>query len=144
MGYRWNFFALLLCGFFIPFDRAACSSSVCISPYYGYMYQTCTDIRFSIKQQIFVIPKGFKTDLASIPRVSWLFIAPAHSLLIKPSIIHDWLYQNGCIFERKKVDAIFYRMLIDNNVSFFKASIMYYAVRIFGWKFYKKESCHAL
>ena len=35
-------------------------------------------------------PKGFKTDLASVPRLAWSFIAPFD--IARSAVIHDELY----------------------------------------------------
>lgn len=41
--------------------------------------------------QIIIIPKGFTTDLMSIPRFAWSILAPFDSVMIG-DLIHDFLY----------------------------------------------------
>ncbi len=137
----WMAMLLLLCGCRTHQIHTAFLSSVCIKPYKDYRYHTCTDIAFIIEQNHFCIPKGFQTDLASIPKIAWPILAPAHSSLIRPAIVHDWFYRKTCDFDRKQTDLIFYHMLINDGISRKRATFMYYAVRLFGWQFYNEDYC---
>lgn len=114
-------------------------NSICIKPNQGYHYQTCHDITVTIGHFILVIPKNFDTDLASIPRWLWEFIAPSRSDFIPASILHDYLYicHNG--YGRSEADDIFYETLKYSGVSVFRAYEMYAAVRIFGGKNYTDD-----
>ena len=121
--------------------HTAFSSETCIRPMIEYHYQTCNRINFTINNNQFYIPANFETDLASIPKVIWPIMAPAHSSLIRPAIVHDWFYRKTCDFTRHETDLIFYHMLRNEGVSKFRASIMYYAVRIFGTNYYNEDYC---
>lgn len=114
---------------------------VCIKPFEGYRYHICADIKFIVDGVPYSIPKNFETDLATIPRIVWPIMAPAHSSLIRPAIVHDWFYRKTCIFDRHDSDLIFYHMLRNDGVSAFRASVMYYAVRWFGWPYYNEDYC---
>ncbi len=114
---------------------------VCIKPLYDYHYKTCNKIVFKINEREFYIPAQFETDLASIPRIAWPIMAPAHSSLIRPAIIHDWLYRKTCDFSRFQTDLIFYHMLRNDGISIFQANMMYFAVRLFGWNYYNEDYC---
>lgn len=116
---------------------AAC----CIKPFYEYRYKTCQKITFTVNHRVFQIPANFETDLASIPKMAWPIMAPAHSSLIRAAIVHDWFYRKTCSFTRQETDLIFYHILINDGVSVFRASIMYYAVRVFGWHYYGEDNC---
>lgn len=116
-------------------------SPVCIKPYKHYRYTVCTPIEFVIEGQRYTIPKGFRTDLASIPRIAWPIMSPAHSSLIRPAIVHDWFYRKTCEFDRKQTDLIFFHMLVNDGITRARASFMYYAVRAFGSKFYNEDYC---
>ena len=133
--------SLILCGCQQERIHTEFLSPVCIQPFEKYEYTTCGVISFTVNHEFFYIPAGFKTDLASIPRIVWPIMAPAHSSLIRPAIVHDWFYRMTCDFDRKQTDLIFYHMLRNDGVSLFKASIMYYAVRLFGWQFYNEDYC---
>lgn len=116
-------------------------TTACIKPLLEYHYQTCSKIRFKVNDREFVIPAYFETDLASIPKIAWPIMAPAHSSLIRPAIVHDYLYRKTCDFTREETDLIFYHMLRNDGVSLTSASIMYYAVRFFGWNYYNGNNC---
>lgn len=78
--------------------------------------------------------KGFQTDLASIPKCIRNIIDPSEPYIKEPSVIHDWIYRGhaGKIYNRKDADKIFYRGMRANGISWIKAKIMYWAVRLFG------------
>lgn len=85
------------------------------------------------------IPKGFKTDFASIPRFFYSIITPIgkHTL---PAILHDYLYANGAKIDisRKEADKIFYNAMLECSVNKCTAWIMWASVRAFGFTSYKK------
>lgn len=116
-------------------------SDICIKPLIDYHYLTCNKIYFKIDGEQFEIPANFETDLASIPKIAWPIMAPAHSSLIRPAIVHDWFYRKTCDFTRFQTDIIFYHMLRNDGVSLFRASVMYYAVRLLGWNYYNEDYC---
>ncbi|CAB4149030.1 Campylobacter phage CGC-2007, Cje0229 [uncultured Caudovirales phage] len=108
----------------------------CIKPFKGYHYLTCKNLDVSINHITIIIPQDYQTDLASIPRWLWPFVAPTNSSFIAPSILHDYLYScKG--YTRREADDIFYRALIKNEVNMLRAYEMYLAVRIFGGKHYE-------
>lgn len=80
-----------------------------------------------------IIPAGFTTDGASVPRLLWSIIPP-HGLAFNASVLHDYLYENYNNREaRKWVDDMFFQNLIQSNVPIFQAYIMYFYVRSLGW-----------
>lgn len=122
--------------------HTAIHSQTCIKPFKAYRYKTCSPINFTVDNRNFTIPADFETDLASVPRLTWSILSPAHSSIIRPAIIHDWFYRKTCDFNRLQTDLIFYHMLINDGVSRFEASILYYGVRIFGGLYYNEDYCH--
>lgn len=117
-------------------------SNVCIMPFHNYKYHTCEDIDFYVNDRLITIPYFFETDLASIPRILWIFASPAHSSFMRPAIAHDWFYKESCEFNRAEADLIFYHMLRREGVGFFHAKMMYWGVRTFGWMFFNAGRCH--
>lgn len=83
------------------------------------------------------VPKGFRTDLASIPPALRWFVSNDDRKIIRPAICHDWLYQQQHVknrfFSREEADLLFYEMLRVEGMHWFKARMMYYAVRLGGW-----------
>lgn len=113
---------------------------VCIKPFKNYTYQTCHPITVTIDHFIVQIPTDFQTDLASIPRWLWLIIAPTHSAIMAPAVLHDYLYACHNGYVRQEADDIFYAALITNGVSTFKAYEMYAAVRLLGRSHFNEEN----
>lgn len=84
------------------------------------------------------VPAGFVTDGASLPRFFWRVLThPFAPRVIGPAISHDHAYSTGLI-SRKSADERFRRDLRANGMSAFRAAVFYYAVRAFGWLFYRK------
>jgi len=86
-------------------------------------------------KQLIVVPKGFISDCASIPRLLWPIIGqPFDWRWRKESVLHDFLYRtNGQIVTRKVADQIFYDALREGGLRYTKAKAMYLGVRLFGW-----------
>ena len=99
------------------------------------------------------VPKGFVTDMASVPRVCWAFIAPFD--VARAAVIHDLLYKNirqyrwtwredeirepklelERIFRAKEIsDKIFLCAMNDSEpeVPSYKKIPAYWAVKVFG------------
>lgn len=88
---------------------------------------------------------GFKTDLASIPRIFWALIA-SFELSITAPVLHDLIYRSagevappdgevapvGKIFTRQEADDIFLELMTGAKVSYWKRNVAYLAVRHFA------------
>lgn len=85
-----------------------------------------------IDGSLYEIPARFKTDLASIPKILWSFVAPQYASYVAPSILHDYLYSCGQYNSRKFADEVFYSALRDKGVNPVTAANFYWAVRLFG------------
>lgn len=79
----------------------------------------------------YVVPKDTITDLASG------LIASASAA----AIVHDHLYDMGRKFkqvkDRTEADEVFLDAMIDSGVPLWRAWLYYYAVRVFGQRYYK-------
>lgn len=84
------------------------------------------------KQEIFAIPAGFTTDLASVPRLPVAFLLFGAEAR-RAAILHDWLYQHH--YPRAMADNIFYAAM-EGEVSGWKRWIMWAAVRVGGGAYY--------
>lgn len=107
---------------------------------YGEMPQLTADLEyFDDSIGVIVVPKGFKTDFATIPRIFWSIIAPIGKWTL-PSVLHDYLYDCGYKYgiSRKKADKIFYDAMIKSHVARITANVMWCCVRAFARKHYNK------
>ncbi len=83
-----------------------------------------------------IVPSGFITDFASIPRWLWSIIAP-HGKYSDSTAVHDFLYSTA-VFERKLCDQIFYDLSIAGTLSKTESALMYSGIRMFGAGHYAK------
>lgn len=84
-----------------------------------------------------IAPRGFITDLASIPRVL-RGAFNVNGLLRAPAVLHDWLYCSQR-YSRAESDAIFLEAMEARGVDRFTRYGAYAAVRSFGWIYYNKR-----
>ncbi len=110
-------------------------------PVIGYEYKTCKSIRVTIDDKKYMVPKGFETDLASVPRILWPILAPQYSGFVAPAILHDYLYHCGNKITRQFADEVMYSALISENVTPFIASKFYLGVRLFGGAHFEHGGC---
>ncbi len=78
------------------------------------------------------IPRGFETDLASIPR--WATpIVPKLGHHLQPAIVHDYMYVTkiGGV-TKADADKLFYQSMLTMGVRQTRALLMYAAVRAGG------------
>ena len=106
--------------------------SASISPYDRYDYLLFRPLITKVDNEFITVPALFKTDLASIPRALWSFMAPNTAHFVYPSILHDYLYTYPATHSRIWCDEVFYSYLLERGVSPLKAYQIYIAVRIFG------------
>lgn len=91
--------------------------------------------------KIWVVPKGFVNDLASVPGpIFWLQFGPWHV----SGVLHDWLYIFGCGLQivdgeleeipvsKLTADRLFADLNRTLGVSPLSNKLMYIAVRLFG------------
>lgn len=116
-------------------------SDACLIPLPDYNYKLCKPLITQINKSILVIPKDFKTDLASIPRVLWSIYPPMQYQTIRPAILHDYLYRCSSHFTRYQIDNIFYYALLNQDLKTLTAKKYYYVVRLAGWYFYNETEC---
>lgn len=113
-----------------------------------------------LKTYLITVFAGFRTDGASIPRATKLFVNPFDQLWALASIVHDALYVCKCT-SRKDADLIFYRLMSDNISNRFiippstwRKKVGYYtsyyakkgvayaayrSVRLGGWYYWNKD-----
>ncbi len=85
-----------------------------------------------------IVPVGFETDLASIPRMFWSIVPPMGHYT-EAAVVHDFLYRHGVEFTlygkkatRKAADRLFRDLMKVSGVGFMTRNLLYVGVRIFG------------
>lgn len=86
--------------------------------------------RYVYANGIIKVPRGFRTDYASIPRVFRAFIT-GYDKTRMPAVIHDYMYREA-IETRKLADDLFLKGMKETGVGWVKRHAMYLAVRGFA------------
>jgi Protein of unknown function (DUF1353) len=83
------------------------------------------------RRQRFVVPAGFRTDFASVPRVvTWL--VPRFGAYTLAAILHDWLCREGIrsgAVTPREADGIFRRVMRESGVPVLRRWMMWAGVR---------------
>lgn len=79
-----------------------------------------------------VIPEGFVTDYASIPKNLQGFLR-SQDRYSRAALIHDYLYWSQ-LCSRKQADNLFLIAMMESEVPLLKRQPIYQAVRVGGWK----------
>lgn len=88
------------------------------------------DLKYQGRTDRFVVPAGFRTDFASVPRLfTWL--VPSSGEYTKAAVLHDWLLEESGL-SRHDADGIFRRTMRELGVSDLRRYVMWGAVRIAG------------
>lgn len=109
----------------------------CVEPNNQGRFRTCNDFIAKIDNHTVRVPKGFDTDLASVPKIFWSVLSPAESRVMAPALLHDYMYTCPGNLSRRYADEVFYSGLIENKMTQSNAYQMYLITRMFGDKYYK-------
>lgn len=82
---------------------------------------------------LITVPKGYVTDLVSVPWFARPFI-PLSGRLAKPALLHDWLFEQ----KDKRASSIFLEAMLVNEVPVGIAYFLFYFVAF--WWYVKYES----
>ena len=98
-----------------------------------FVYETWNEVIISV-------PKGFKTDLASVPLL-FQGVFPKAGRYREAAVIHDYLYSGKGfgIYNRKQADQIFYQAMTDLKIAWWRKSLIYRAVRLGGGLYWNKN-----
>lgn len=93
--------------------------------------------------EVIIVPKGFKTDFASIPAPVKAFINPVGK--IKPAaLVHDYLYHLrgkylNKTYTRGNADKIFLEIMEAVQVKWLQRRAAYRGVRLGGWIYWNRK-----
>lgn len=82
------------------------------------------------------VPVGFKTDLASVPRLPGAFLLFGDRAR-RAGILHDYLYSTGS--DREYADEAFLAVMRQEVGDSLSRRAMWAGVRAFGWLFHKAK-----
>lgn len=84
-----------------------------------------------VARQVFIVPTGFETDFASVPRTPVAFLLTADSAHAA-SAVHDFLYTVPHPVSRDVADAVLREASIASGVPTWRAWLMWAGVRVGG------------
>ena len=87
-------------------------------------------VTYAGNTETFVVPAGFQTDFASVPRI-FVWLLPRYGKYTKAAILHDWLCARvrEATFDRADADGLFRRSMRELGVPFVRRWLMWAAVR---------------
>ncbi|KID56194.1 hypothetical protein JF50_18135 [Pseudoalteromonas luteoviolacea] len=95
-------------------------------------YELVEDFAYEHDCKVHWVPKFFQYDGASIPKVAYYLVGtPFNPRYMQAALVHDWLYHTHEL-DRAVADHLFYIMLRQSGVRHSTATIMKYAVELFG------------
>lgn len=83
-----------------------------------------------VAERVFIVPAGFVTDLASVPRIPVAFLLTG-AIAHKAAVVHDMLYTTHEV-PKDMADAVFREAAKACGVYGWKAWLMYQGVRFGG------------
>lgn len=115
-----------------------------IKPYYsdedGELWELTDAFHAMVDGVPITVPAGFVTDGASIPRILWRVCGhPMSTKRLPAAVLHDWLYYSITDFTRAEADQAYRDGLINLGFPRWKATLEYYALRLFGGAHYARE-----
>lgn len=85
------------------------------------------------------VPKGFRTDGASVPRFLWIVWPPFGGWWNQAATLHDLLYRTKFKdLERAVADVLLFDAMKALKVGFLSRVCIYLGVRAGGWRTYRK------
>lgn len=81
------------------------------------------------------VPPGFVTDLASVPRLPFVYLL-AGGTAKKAAVVHDYLYREQCC-SRRDADSVFEEAMRASGQPWWRRKLMWAGVRLFGWLPYR-------
>lgn len=107
---------------------------ISLTPLGGRKWEVNQEYTTEVFGKTVVIPKGFISDLATIPFFLWPFLPP-YGRYTEGAVVHDYIYLR-VDFSRKECDDIFLEVMRRCRTSEFTAQVIYRTVRAVGWIHY--------
>ena len=98
---------------------------VIVKPYSKDRFEVVEEFRYGL----IVVPVGFKTNGANIPRVFWSLFPPNSPEYLSAVVLHDYMCANVGEYGYEKADRYFYDAMLEIGVSKWKAKLFYFWVK---------------
>jgi hypothetical protein len=111
----------------VPFD----SAPLTVRRVSDQLWEVVEPLVYRGRRDTFVVPAGFRTDFASVPRVVvWLF--PRFGRYTLAAVLHDWLTTEGLrtgVVSSRDADGLFRRVMTEQQVPPVRRWLMWAGVR---------------
>ena len=100
----------------------------------GNVFAVVYPYRVNFGGKSLLIPRGFESDGASVPRLFWRVVFPnSDSHATTAGICHDFIYRmQPKEWTRREADRMFLALLVEHGAGLPAAFAAYVAVRLFG------------
>ncbi len=97
-------------------------------------YTLRSKLELTFRGRFLRVPKGFRCDGASVPRLLWrLIFPPLDRKAVRAAFFHDFVYRSKPdTWSRALADEMFYLILLWDGVRPWRARLAYRGVRLFG------------
>lgn len=104
------------------------------------VFWSCTDMVFHDGETQVTVPANAISDGLSIPR-PFLSLFSKSPYYIYAGMLHDFCYSkdSGLDMTRKEADKLFKTWMLIYSVPAIKRNLIYWAVRVGGWRTWKKR-----
>ncbi len=110
----------------------------------GNVLTTMHPNRINFGGKSFLIPKGFESDGASVPRFFWRIVCPpVDPHAVRASVAHDYIYRaQPPGWTRREADKMFWCFLIEDGLPPWRTKLAYWGVRLFGRIAWEENRTH--
>ena len=107
----------------------------------GDVLTTMEELVVGFADKLLIVPPGFESDGASVPRLFWRIVCPpVDPHAVRAGFVHDFIYRNHPKgWTRKDADTMFLGYLILDGMPVSRALLAYWGVRIGGGRAWKQE-----
>lgn len=101
---------------------------------YGDIITLLEDLNVEFNGKHITVPAGFQSDGASVPEFLWDSVSPKiDQRTLRGAVVHDYLYRTADEqWTRKEADELFYELIREDGLSWWRAQKAYWGVRLFG------------
>lgn len=118
----------------MPFARPTTRGGrVLVEPVTPVLWELHEEVRYIGEKDEFIVPAGYRTDFATIPRIA-VWLIPRFGSYTKAAILHDWLIteyldRGSSRVTSNDVDNLFRRALRELRVPPWRRTLMWTGVR---------------